>query len=269
MRKKQPVVKPSPLSDEMFSEIYSSFNKKIFNFTYRMTGDRITAEEITQDTFIRVYENYHTFKGESDLSTWIFAIAKNLSIQNFRKIKRNSFKSFEDLIKKESISSDIGQYEEFEKKLYISQVKEGCLLGLLRCLSFNQRIAFILNILFDISIKDVSGVIAKSENSTRILIHRARSNLKKFLCSNCSLYDKKNKCRCENLISFSLKHNLIGKDNPGVNVDIIDSEIREFKNEVILYKTIQSRDGNYNIKTQIRKIISNQKYSILSEKKVK
>lgn len=93
------------------------------------------------------------------------------------------------------------------------QVKDGCLLGLLRCLSLNQRIAFILKVLFDIPIEDVALIIDKSKNSTRILICRARKNLREFLCRNCSLYSEDNHCKCENLILFSLKQGWVEKYN--------------------------------------------------------
>lgn len=256
-------------SIDTFSDIYNSYINKIYNFAYKMHGNKTIAEDITQETFIQVYKNYKYFKGESKLLTWVYAIARNICYKYFKRIKQNSFQSLEDLINKENISNNKNQYDEFEKKSYIHQVKEGCLLGLLRCLSFNQRISFILNILFEISIKDVSIIINKSENSTRILIHRARNNLKNFLCNNCSLYDNKNKCKCENFISFSLKQNWIEKNNPGILQKNIESELKEFKDEILIYKSLRSYEKKIDLKEKIFEIINKKKYLILSEKKVK
>lgn len=253
------------LSEDLFEEIYSSYKNKIFNFAYKMIGNRSIAEDITQETFIQVYRNYRSFKGKSKLLTWIYTIAKNFCFQHLKKTKKSSFQLLEHLINNNINSDEINKYEYLEKKLYVYQVKEGCLLGLLRCLSFNQRLAFILNILFEISIKDVSAIINKSENSTRILIYRARNNLKKFLCKNCSLYDNKNKCRCENLISFSLKQNWIKKYEYSVPRHTIETEIKEFKNEILLYKTLK----NYDLNKKISEIIDNKNFFIFSEKKVK
>ena len=253
------------ITNELFENIYNSLSNKIFNFALKMTGNKSIAEDIVQETFIKVYTNYKNFKGKSSLTTWIYTIAKNLCFKYYRKNKKSSFNSIENLTNKESTSINPNQFNEIELKSYIYQVKEGCLLGLLRCLSFYQRISFILNILFEFSINEVSSIINKSENSTRILIHRARNNIKTFLCNNCSLYDSKNKCKCENLVLFSLKQNWIEKYNPKVSHTSIVMELKEFKNEIFLYKSL----NNYDIRQKILDILKQNKYFILSEKKVK
>ena len=142
-------------------------------------------------------------------------------------------------------------------------------MGLLRCLSFHQRIAFILNILNTVSTLDISKIIGKTENATRILIHRARKNLKRFLCENCSLYQKGNQCKCENLISFSLKQGWIQVYHPSVAAEIIESELKEFKNEIALYQTIPEIDRGEELQNKIMKTIKESNFNIFSNKKVK
>ena len=170
-----------------FEEIYTQHSRKVYNLAFRMTGDVQLAEDIAQETFIQVFKNLAKFRGDSQLSTWIYSIARNSCLRQLTKTKRKSYHSIELLIEKVNLSPASEKYNEPEKQFYINQVKNGCLLGVLRCLSFNQRMAFILNVLFDMHISDVSAIINKSENSTRILVHRARKNLREFLCNNCSL----------------------------------------------------------------------------------
>lgn len=81
-----------------FSEIYSEYKGKIYNLVFRMTGDRAEAEDITQEAFIIVYQKLSTFRGESNIYTWIYAIAKNICLQHLRKVKRSRFQSIENLI---------------------------------------------------------------------------------------------------------------------------------------------------------------------------
>ena len=257
------------VSEDLFTEIYSEYSGKIHNLAYRMTGSEDVSDDIAQETFIQVYRNLHKFRGESAIFTWIYAIAKNISLRHLQKNRRQSFLSLENLIKKASRTSSCEKYTEPEKQYYISQVKDGCLLGVLRCLSFNQRMAFILNLLSDLPIDDVSKIISKSENSTRILVHRARKKIRDFLCSNCSLYNERNKCRCENLISFSLEKGWIKKYSPGVDPEIIESEIKAFNNEIILYKTVTSKKRSDDLKKRIFSIIKERKFNIFSGKKVK
>ena len=146
-----------------------------------MTGDKDDANDITQETFIQVFKSLDKFRGESQIYTWLYKIAKNKSIRFLEKKNKTTFLSLQELIDNTSspVSEDIS---ETEKMNYISQVKDGCLSGLVRCLSLQQRLAFILNVLLDLPMQQVASIIDKSENATRILVHRSKHNIKDFLC---------------------------------------------------------------------------------------
>jgi RNA polymerase sigma-70 factor (ECF subfamily) len=142
------------------------------------------------------------------------------------------------------------------------EVREGCLTGLLCCLSFNQRCAFILHVLVGLSVKEAAEVLEKSEPAIKVLIHRARENLKKFLCRNCSLYDPRNGCRCQNLIRFSLKQGWIQKsssDKPE-NDDFrqIEQEIQTVRDVVKLYQTLAGSEPIEGLAHRIQKLIENE-----------
>ncbi len=249
--------------------IYNKYSKKIYNLAYRMTGDKEDANDITQETFIQAFKSIDKFKGESHIYTWLFKIAKNKCLRFLAKKKKTSFKSLEELLNNYSspVSEEI---TESEKWTYIQQVKDGCLSGLLRCLSIQQRLAFILNVLLNLPISHVASVIDKSENATRILIHRSKENIKSFLCNNCSLYDSKNKCRCESLINFSLKQNWIDLNSESNNIEQAETEIKSLKNVVGLYQTLHETIPINGFEKQIQQILADNKdFLILSDKKVK
>lgn len=255
------------LTKDNFEQIYSLYFNKIYNLAFKIIGNWDAAADITQETFIQVLANSDKYRGQSQIYTWIYAIAKNNCFKYIKRIRKKSFSSMEELIRMASLNEE--EYSQQEKQQYIVQVKDGCLLGLIRCLSFNQRISFILNVLFDVPVKDVASVISKSENSTRILICRARKNIREFLCRNCSLYDNNNSCRCENLISFSLKQGWIEKYNPAISPNLVEAEIKVFKNEISLYKTVQLRSESVDLKKKILFSIEELKFNIFSQRKVK
>lgn len=235
-----------------------------------MTGNKDDADDITQETFIQAFKSLDKYKGESNIYTWLYRIAKNNCLKFLDKRKRSSFVTLQELIDK--TGSPVSELiPEDERILYISQVKDGCLSGLLRCLSLQQRLAFILNILLDLPLEQVASIIGKSENAVRILVHRSKQNIKSFLCSNCSLYDSKNPCRCENLINFSLKQGWIGKENVLFKDSVrIESEIRSLKDIVTLYRSLNEAKPSGVLHKDIQKILSNHKnFLILTEKKVK
>ena len=70
-----------------FDELYEEYGDRILNTAYKMTGGEDVARDLTQDIFIKVYENIESFKHESTVYTWIYRIAVN-HILNYLKKKR-------------------------------------------------------------------------------------------------------------------------------------------------------------------------------------
>ena len=248
---------------ENFTLLYAAYGKKIYNLAYRMTGNQDDAEDITQETFLQAYRNIGTFHEKSQIYTWIYAIAKNLCYRIFQR-QKNSFAFYEALICEASKTEIPAGIPASEKQQLIGQVKDGCLTGLLRCLSFYQRIAFILHILLHLPVRDVSKILNKSEGATKVLIHRARLNLKIFLCKNCSLYDSENPCQCKNLLGFSLKQGWIMRpsdlERAGSPLDLrrIEEEIKSFREVIDLYSSLDDANLSDELNRQIQELVRNQ-----------
>jgi RNA polymerase sigma factor (sigma-70 family) len=230
-----------------FEKLYSDFADKAYSIAWRMTGDVEAAQDIVQEAFLQAYRSIESFRGESAITTWFYAILKNVCFRHNKRTRRTTFTSIEKIIDKVGAKPSPNDFTELEKRSYITQVKDGCLLGLMRCLSFYPRVSFILNVLFDLPAEKVASVIGKSPNAVRILVHRARRKIRRFLCKNCSLFDPANHCRCENFISFSLKQGWIEKYDPAVPPTAIEAEIRAFKDEVALMKTLTLNKVDFEI----------------------
>ena len=71
-----------------FKEIYKEYSPKIFRFCLGYVNDNDKAKDLTQDTFIAVWENLDSFKGESGIGTWIFKIAANKCLRQMDNEKR-------------------------------------------------------------------------------------------------------------------------------------------------------------------------------------
>jgi len=220
------------------AQLYQVYGKRVFNLAYRITGNRATAEDVLHEVFIRIIEHADQFRGDGNVYSWIFTITKNLCLRS----RKRSFRGFEKLIEAADRPAQTTFNNELERRYYVQQVKDGCLIGLLKCLSFYQRIAFILDVLYRVPVKTVAAILNKSQNSVRILVSRARANLKAFLCSNCSLYAAGSRCRCDNMVEFSLRNAWITRYNPKVAPAEVESELNEFKSEVLLYQSLLEQD---------------------------
>lgn len=261
--------------EEGFDLLYATYGFKIYNLAYRIMGDHKDAEDITQETFVQVYRHIDQFRGDSQFYTWIYTIVRNLCHQLLKRRKKNSFASMEALMYSAQSDETTETFSDEEKQILLAQIKDGCFTGLLRCLSFYQRMAFILHVLINLPMKDVADILGKSEGAAKVLVHRARQNLKDFLCKNCSLYDSNNPCRCENLMSFSLAQGWIKKpagnqlkELDGIVPEAIQAEVEGIRKVVELYKTLIDQTPSYNLVQRIQDVIKSEPWAIFSHQKV-
>lgn len=261
---------------DQISVLYHEFSGMIYSLCYQMTGSREDAEDLVQKTFLQAYLSIDSFRKDSKVSTWLFTIAKNLCCQYLNLKNRSTFLSFQNLITEHKPEKHDHHYLDIEKDYYVSQVREGCLLGLLRCLPLQQRLAFILHVLLRMEFKTVAQILGKSESATRTLTHRARKSIKGFLCEHCSLYISGNACSCENFIEFSLQRGWIEKPGPGrkpqapaFEADAIAGEISDLKKIASMYASIPERHPSAALIKRMKDAIENQDRIIFLDKKVK
>jgi len=83
--------------DENSLEIlFRAYLKPLYNFIYRYVGNAESAEDIAQETYLRVWRNIKKFDRNKNFKTWIFAIAKNAAIDFMKKKKEVPFREFEN-----------------------------------------------------------------------------------------------------------------------------------------------------------------------------
>lgn len=168
-----------------FALLVDKYQKMVVNTCRGFVTNYADAEDLAQEVFIELYESLPEFRHESKLSTWIYRIAVNKSLNQVRKKKRETiFSSFASVFesseqqKKESTHPD--STDEADKQLNTRElhrtIKEA-----INKLPKNQKIAFILNKYQDLSYKEVAEVMDISLSSVESLIFRAKANLQKLL----------------------------------------------------------------------------------------
>ncbi len=72
-------------SREAFEQLYRAWQTRLFRYLLRMVGDSGAAEELTNDTMVAAWKAAPSFKGQSKVSTWLFAIARNKALNSLRR----------------------------------------------------------------------------------------------------------------------------------------------------------------------------------------
>lgn len=177
--------------ESAFKKLVENYQTMVINACYGLLQDSNEAEDIAQDVFVEVYESIHNFRGDSKLSTWLYRIAINKSINANRK---NKIKKFFTKIEEAFDGTESGYYEktndinskpeqQLESKENTEIIKKA-----INALPKNQKIAFTLHKYEDISYKQIAEILNLSLSSVESLIFRAKQNLRKDLIKY--FYDK-------------------------------------------------------------------------------
>jgi len=167
-----------------FRKLVGSYQKLVVNTCFGMVHNLEDAEDIAQDVFVEVYRNIQNFRADAKLSTWLYRIAVNRSLNHIRDNKKHKwFQSFENevetknrqLFQAESSHSDQpGYHMENEQRAVI-------LHEAINSLPENQKVAFTLNKYEELSYQEIADVMEMSVSSVESLLFRAKKNLQKKL----------------------------------------------------------------------------------------
>lgn len=170
-------------SSVSFEELVNAHKVRVFNTAISFLQNKQDAEDLTQEVFMEVYRSLHKFKGESTVSTWIYRITVNKSLDHLRKKDRKKrFGFITSLFNKESGELNLDA-SHFDHPGILMEKKElsRSLFAAIDSLSENQKTAFILFHLEELSQKEIGQVMNLSVKAVESLIARAKLSLKEKL----------------------------------------------------------------------------------------
>lgn len=173
-----------------FENIFSSYQKPLYNYVLRMVKDEQSAEDLTQDIFIKIYHNLSSFRGDAAVSTWIYKIATNTYLDYVRSsgFKKDSLSDYID-----EGDNEKWDHEESEKILSLDEqtVKSEmntCIQKFLNDLPGDYRAVIVLHDLQDLKNREVADILECSLETVKIRLHRARKKFRSILADNCDFY---------------------------------------------------------------------------------
>ena len=165
-----------------FKYLVDNYQDRVFNTAIGIVQNAEDAEDVAQEVFIQVYRSIHSFKGESKLSTWLYRIVTTRSLDLLR--SRKSKKRF-GFIQRMFGDGNEPLYEipDFKHPGVALEKKENAakLFKAIAQLPDNQKTAFTLHKLEDLSYQEISDVMQTSVAAVESLMHRAKQNLRKML----------------------------------------------------------------------------------------
>lgn len=170
-----------------FATLLRRHQKSIYNFVLRQVHSATTAEDITQDVFVKVVRKASTFKRESRFRTWLFAIARNSCIDHLRKQRLRRHRSLDDSVGPDSSRSTLGDRvpnqhptSSAERKL-VGEDMGRKVTAAVESLPNEQREVFLLRQLGKMPFKEIAQVTGVSENTVKSRMRYALERLQKAL----------------------------------------------------------------------------------------
>lgn len=155
-----------------FSVLVDRYKDLVFTLAIRMMKNREEAEEVTQDTFIKIYKSLRKFKGDSKLSTWIYKVAFNSCLDRLKSYKREYLKVTIDEFTEhqvKTIDNALDSLVEEERKQKI----QDCLQQL------PSEDSFLLTLYYfeEQSLDEIANVVGLTANNLKVKLFRSRKKL--------------------------------------------------------------------------------------------
>ena len=153
-----------------FEGLMEKYYRRILNFIYRYSNNREVAEDLTQEVFMKVYHARHSYQPKAQFRTWIYTIAKNLSLNEFKKFRFSVLEN--ELI--QSVEDNNPRADQMLADQEMVQVIKKAIGELPE----NQRLAVILHRYEDFSYEEIAQTMGLSVQAVKSLLNRAKESLR-------------------------------------------------------------------------------------------
>jgi RNA polymerase sigma-70 factor, ECF subfamily len=153
-----------------FEELVRLTHRRVYSLANRLTGDRVEAEDVAQEAYLRMFRGLAGFREEARFETWMHRIVTNCAITMLKRRGR-----FGDLAAEEP--TDVAVPDTTAPRLADRDV----LSRAMATLPEGQRIAVLLKDVYGLSCKEIGDEIGIEEGAVKVRLHRARKRLKELL----------------------------------------------------------------------------------------
>ena len=161
--------------EDAYRQIVEEYGNRLLRTCYLILKDREEAEDVVQETFIKVFRNIDSFRENSNLYTWIYTIALNLSRDRLRK-KQDMFTIEVELVGNNDVEYEVEK--SIDKELLRKELFE---------INSLYREVLVLFYFEELSIKEISNLLNEKEGTIKSKLSRGRNILKESLLKGGSL----------------------------------------------------------------------------------
>jgi len=163
---------------QSFGVLVERYKDLVFTLAIRMVKHREEAEEVSQDTFIKVFRSLNKFKGDSKFSTWIYKVAYNTCLDRLKKHKREQHVVAIDEYTEHQVMTIDNALDAMEKEER-KQAIQSCL----EQLPSDDSALLTLYYFEDLSLDEIAKIVGLTANNVKVKLFRSRKKLTSILRS--------------------------------------------------------------------------------------
>src|SRR5438270_10147805 len=167
---------------DAFRPIVERYSEMLFRLAYRITGNEADAEEVVQETFLRAYRKLNSFDGRSSVSTWLFRIATNCSLDLLdRRKTQPQLLTSDPEHDAEPPEERVASEQPNPERMAYSAEMQGNIRSALESLTAVERTAFVLRHVEGRSVDEIASALNVRAGAARHSIFRAVEKMRKCL----------------------------------------------------------------------------------------
>lgn len=172
---------------DAFAELVMRYQDRIYNLIFRMTRQAHIAEELAQETFLKAFANLGRFEGTSRFYTWLFRIAKNLTLSYIRRGRKVKFVPFvhsedDDPAGGDAFTATLAaKRQKSPDRQAMSNETHRRIEDALAALDEEHRVMVLLRDMEDMSYEEIGDILELPVGTVKSRLHRARGNLREKL----------------------------------------------------------------------------------------
>jgi len=153
-------------NESAFVQMYEMYSGRLFGVCLRYSKNRADAEDLLQESFVKIYENLKNFQGSGSLEGWLRRITVNICINHYRKSKNEKV-----------IASDNFIVDDVVNETVFSKIETERILELIQELPEGYRLVFNLHVIEGYKHSEIAEMLGTSENTSKTQLLKARKQL--------------------------------------------------------------------------------------------